>query len=473
MSIGERPTVAGRPQVRADLDDGTDLRMITFGGEQVAARLLFAVRDHVWRTPRLIVDEKTEVADGVGLRREVRAHVEGAPVEVRLSYHVHSDRLEAEVHATLTGSFRYNRIGFCLLLDDDLRRASARSTLGGATTDFSFPDRIITRDHRESDAVAFHRAFDGLAWTTANGQRVEAQFDGELFEFEDQRNWTDPSFKGYSVAPPGGMPVDGVAGERIRQRVTIRASEVPTAASARYLRLVLGPRTGEVPPISAYRGRPVIGAVRPAGGFQEFNARRPHIPPGGVLQLAVNGAVHAADKQSVMETTRMHGRIVEEARQIAPHAPVVLAPVGFLDEAGDWRGADGHYVAQPGPVASGSRMGSSFGSAWILASAATAVPAQPAAIHYLVPDGDRSPAQETIARLGALERLPVREARLDPPMTGMSALAVEVDQNLFLVLANAGVNPVSIELPDGRRVDLAALDAVSMWLVVGGRSRLT
>jgi hypothetical protein len=45
------------------------------------------------------------------------------------------------------------------------------------------------------------------------------------------------------------------------------------------------------------------------------------------IELAVNGAVHAADDDSVQETTAAHGLIVAQARALRPELPVRLAPI--------------------------------------------------------------------------------------------------------------------------------------------------
>ena len=72
------------------------------------------------------------------------------------------------------------------------------------------------------------------------GVRAELRFAGDLFEMEDQRNWTDGSFKIYGTPLSLPFPVEIRAGDRVRQRVTMslegtaaHASEKPPARRPR------------------------------------------------------------------------------------------------------------------------------------------------------------------------------------------------------------------------------------------------
>ena len=63
-------------------------------------------------------------------------------------------------------------------------------------------------------------------------------FEGDLFEMEDQRNWTDGSFKTYSTPLALLLAEGGEPGQAIRQRVMMRRCPArrgsgPTADSAR------------------------------------------------------------------------------------------------------------------------------------------------------------------------------------------------------------------------------------------------
>jgi hypothetical protein len=86
-------------------------------------------------------------------------------------------------------------------------------------------------------------------------------FEGEAFETEDQRNWSDDSHKTYSTPQRLPKPVEVKAGTRIEQSVTLSISGAARSASA-------GPRTREVvftiDPTAAVP-LPKIGTALPTG----------------------------------------------------------------------------------------------------------------------------------------------------------------------------------------------------------------
>jgi hypothetical protein len=70
-----------------------------------------------------------------------------------------------------------------------------------------------------------------LAWQD-DGLAIDVRFEGDVFEMEDQRNWSDASFKTYSRPLALPFPYRVARGERVRQGVTIRVRESAPAATA-------------------------------------------------------------------------------------------------------------------------------------------------------------------------------------------------------------------------------------------------
>jgi hypothetical protein len=401
------------------------------------------------------------------------------PFEVTLRYVAAGAELRAEFTATARSAFTYCRIGFCLLLPTDrFAGRTLTSARSGVETAFRFPTEIVTRNQLDPTSVRFHQPFDRLAATLASGTRVTYRFEGEEFEFEDQRNWTDASYKAYSVDPTGTRPWTTVPGARFSQRVRIQVepgAADPGAADSAGGRpwdaaIRLGGPIGVVPSIGLFRGRVSARSFRPGGGFQEFNARRPdpaHLAAYDSIELAVNGAVHAADDDSVLETTALHGAIVAQARAMNPDLPIRLAPVSFLDVAGDWRDEAGLYAPEPPPGPVPRRLLGEYAATWAVASAARAVPAGPDLLRYfdaaLPPD---SPAGRAVARLAELNGREVLAVTAPPPL---AALAVVVGDTVTLAVANPSPDPTRCRLPDGRNV---ALDGfASAWFELPPQSR--
>jgi hypothetical protein len=461
--------------VREDRGDGLDLRWLRYGGEDVLARVYFAVRDVWWRTVPLsiVARRRTVTPGGFVVEADATADWESHPVAVTLRYVADGPVLTAECTATALGSFAYGRLGFCLLFGPDAARGRpATSWRRDRETAFEFPAAIVTRDDLGPAAVRFHRRFDRLEVTAGSGRRVCYAFEGDEFEFEDQRNWTDASFKAYSSPPPGGPPAATSAGRTFRQRIRIAVepgpAPTPTTAADNGAAdaIVLGDPVGTVPRIGLYEGRLSPRSYRPAGGFYELNAHGLAAARQGrhdSIELAVNGAVHAADDDSVQETTALHGVVVAQARAAYPDLPVRLAPVTFLDAPGDWRDAAGRYSPEPpaGPLP--PRLLGPFAATWAIASAARALPAGVDAVAYFdaaLPAD--APAARTVARLAALCGRPIRAVRAP---AALAVLAVDADAPaVTLAVANPGPDPVRFRLPDGRPAALAGF--ASDWYEV-------
>lgn len=128
--------------------------------------------------------------------------------------------LDGKAHST----FLRNRIGFCLLIDGDCRcprphRACTRHKRGST---FSAAHRPATGDQRRDQPVIPFNEMRAIAHEVTAGQWAEVRFAGETFEMEDQRNWTDASYKTYGTPLRLPFPVEVQAGTQISQSVTIR-----------------------------------------------------------------------------------------------------------------------------------------------------------------------------------------------------------------------------------------------------------
>ena len=445
-----------------------DLRELVYGDEQVVSRIYFALRDPWWRTIPLrgAVRRWQARPDGFELDIDASSTWASHPLEVRLRYRAQGPVLECAFDAEASETFDYCRIGFCVLLPTSRYRGrSAISAFEGVTTDFVFPEQILTRDDASEAAARFHEPFDDLSTSLASGTRLDFAFSGDRFEFEDQRNWTDASYKAYSG---GEWPRRAARGERFEQ--TIRLDVSPPLDPAPPLardRIELGPPVGPLPSVGFFAARLSPASYRPAGGFQELNARRPHDEFGrsDSIELGVNGAVHADDDDSVMQTTTVHGEIVAQARAIAPGLPLRLAPVGFLDTAGDWRDDDGRYSPEPLLVQRDLRREGEFGATWVLASVAAAAPERPDELRYLGGGAPlSSPLGVVVERLAGLEGMQAREVTAPEPLR---VLALETPEGTLLAVANTGPDAMRAQLPDGDELEVAGFG--SAWVLLTSR----
>lgn len=454
---------------REDREDGFDLRGLSLDGEDIAARLYFAVRDPWWRTVPLetVSHGRRRTEDGFVVDVEAKTTGDTAPLSVRLRYEAVGSTLIASFEAVALGAFDYARIGFCLLLADSLYEGrQAVSWRGSDRTDFVFPVGIITHNQSDAASLAFHSSFDGFETSLASGTRVTVRAEGERFEFEDQRNWTDASYKAYSIS--AGWPFPAAEGQRFGHRLQIEVAAARGADRApEDDSIEVGDGIGSLPSIDVFAGRMSSLSYRPGGGFQELNAQRPGVPSCDSIELAVNGAVHAADDDSVLETAAHHGAIVRAARALTGgRLPVRLSPVSFLDVAGDWRDPEGHYHPEPAPGLPRERLASPLAETWVVASAASAVPAGVEAIRYLetsIPAD--APARRAIERLRRLEGGEVRSVRAP---SRLAVLAVESGGTVTLAIANPSPDPQPVVLPDGTSTIVAGFSTV--WMELAGRA---
>ena len=96
------------------------------------------------------------------------------------------------------------------------------------------------------------------------GGEIVIRFEGDLWEMEDQRNWTDASYKTYSTPLRLPYPVEIQEGDRVWQRVTIeaRGGDAAVAATGGPVRVAVDPSRGRaIPPI----GLGVAGHGAPLG----------------------------------------------------------------------------------------------------------------------------------------------------------------------------------------------------------------
>src|ERR687889_23354 len=203
--------------------EGGDLRYVKLGDETVVLRLYAAVRDRNWNTiePRFLSYELNSDDDGFS----VRFVAENVGNDVDFEWHGSiAGTRDGVITATMDGvarkSFLRNRIGWCVLHPMELAGVQAMVETPDGTVEGAFPDLISP-----------HQPFvdmQSIAHTTSGGE-ILIGFEGDLWEMEDQRNWTDASYKTYSTPLRLPYPVEIHEGDRVWQRVTIEARGGATA----------------------------------------------------------------------------------------------------------------------------------------------------------------------------------------------------------------------------------------------------
>lgn len=201
----------------AIFQNGT-LRDISTHNVVVLSQIYAAVRDHNWGT-----------VNGVFSQVEIDQHIDSCRVTFQ-STHQYGE-IDFEWRGTIVGerdgtltfkfdgkantTFQRNRIGFCVLHPMSAAGEACRIEHTNGSETGSYLPREIAPHQPFFDIRAIHHE-------AAPGFWVETRMTGDTFEMEDQRNWTDASFKTYCTPLGEPFPVTVEAGTEIKQQIVVR-----------------------------------------------------------------------------------------------------------------------------------------------------------------------------------------------------------------------------------------------------------
>ncbi len=199
------------------------LRYIKNGSHEVLRMIYFALRDHNWDTmPGELEDEVVNRRDD---SFEISYKWVCSSPDFPFVWNVkiqgkNTSEVIFEIEGLSGGVVRKNRTGFCIL-------HSVEENAGN-------PCIVVDPDGSEKEGVfpkliSPHQPFFNITqmrWPQ-NGRGVaQLDFEGDVFEMEDQRNWTDDSYKTYCTPLSKPFPVELQKGEKVWQRVTLSLPEV-------------------------------------------------------------------------------------------------------------------------------------------------------------------------------------------------------------------------------------------------------
>jgi hypothetical protein len=246
------PRVLRAGAARALLD-GIDLRYVSIGRTELVRRIYVAVRDRNWNTIPGVVSnlDVEERDDSFDVRFEVRHQARDLDFSWQGSIVGSGDgRIAYALDGVAGCDLQYNRIGICVHHPwRETAGAPFRARTPDGELEGSFPDLIGPQRVVDGTYHALFAAYDRLEVSLPHGGSLELEFEGDLWETEDHRNWTDANFKTYSTPISLGFPHDLAEGAVLAQRVTITPRDVvATQAGAGPLRLTVGGPTGTTVP---------------------------------------------------------------------------------------------------------------------------------------------------------------------------------------------------------------------------------
>jgi hypothetical protein len=213
-----------------------EIRQIRVGSIQVINALYGAVRDRNWGTvPIKVMEESIRQEKGL-IQVDAALHYEEREISYRAEIQIKASPRELSFHFSgkALSPFLRNRIGICVLhpIKDCRGRAFGILHPDGSCSETRFPDQI------SPDQPAWNMA--GIQWKAAGELDAELRFQGEVYEMEDQRNWTDASYKTYGTPLHLPFPVQVHTGDELEQRVQLKlGSTHPFPDSGREERIIL------------------------------------------------------------------------------------------------------------------------------------------------------------------------------------------------------------------------------------------
>ena len=328
----------------AELEDG-NLRHIRFAGHEMIRAVSCIIRDRNWGT------YGPEITD---LAIEENADRFRVTYAARIADHAQALRYTAAIEGDASGRLRFacrgeaesdfvtNRAGFVVLhpVDGVAGEPARIETVDGKQQDTQFPALI--------DPVQPMRDLRAITHDFAPGASVTCRMEGDTFEMEDQRNWTDASFKTYVRPLALPWPYTLPAGSKLEQSVTLAVQGRPDrplgAGGAVSVRI--GAPAGRMPALglgldpaetdAALTRLDALRAIRPAHVLIRHDPRRGHdrasleqclavvrglgaVPWLEAVLVSVEG--YAAEIAALGETARALGN---------PFAAVIVSPASDL-----------------------------------------------------------------------------------------------------------------------------------------------
>lgn len=194
---------------------------ISNGSEEAIRRIYLVFQDINWTSrPFIIKDEIWDVADrsfSAKIKAQGSHDAKDLSVELEITGS-ESGEITYGFSASTAVSFMRNRLGLCLL--------HPVAGLAGRECELTKADGSVEVS-RFPDAISPDQPFLNLSRIShrlKSGQVASVNFEGEIFETEDHRNWSDASYKTYCTPISLPFPAQVTPGEELSQKITISIS---------------------------------------------------------------------------------------------------------------------------------------------------------------------------------------------------------------------------------------------------------
>ena len=229
-------------------------------GREILQRIFVTVRDKNWKEVAP-THWQSEIDEARGIARLTARHESGSVgFEWRGTLHASEDRrqMRFEMLGRVFRDMEVCRLGLVVLHPVESMVGSQVGVAGPESTHrITVGEIIAPQPVVNGMPLAMTEPFSKLTVERPDFGKLELEFEGELFELEDQRNWGDASFKTYCTPLRLGFPRKMKAGTAIRHCVEVRFVPGGRAKAAPVRDL-----SGTFPRIGCEWNRPGVVGVR-------------------------------------------------------------------------------------------------------------------------------------------------------------------------------------------------------------------
>ncbi|HBL78033.1 MAG: hypothetical protein A2W90_09015 [Bacteroidetes bacterium GWF2_42_66] len=194
------------------------IRQVKQGNTEILRMIYSAVRDQNWGTLDCTIDNENLSIESDRFKivytakyRDVfaaRYQLQGTP----------DGTITFDMEGEVLSDFKKNRIGFCVLhpVEECMGRQCVINYADKDAVSGVFPLAISAENPFKN--------IRSMRWKVLGNLEATLDFEGDIFEMEDQRNWTDSSYKTFCTPLDTPFPVLIKKGSIIRQKIVFRLS---------------------------------------------------------------------------------------------------------------------------------------------------------------------------------------------------------------------------------------------------------
>jgi D-apionolactonase len=305
--------------------EGADLVSVRWGAAEIASRIQVTVRDGGWGTvPAAVRDLRVDRGtDGLTARIEARHEDRDVAFGWTGVVEMRAGEFSFALEGRALREFGYRRVGLCVLhpwrtyVGGRYRATSSEGAAVGA-----FPHEIAPQPFVGGSYRPMIEAFSELHVELQDGIALVMRLEGDLFELEDQRNWSDASFKTYATPLARSVPRTMRSGELVRQRVTLRVAgpaTKPEEDDGPTTIRIGKPAGAKMPPVGVMLPPEPV----PAGTIESFRALAPAHVRGELLSPDAEALARLAERASEIGAPLELALVVDEDADVSLLAPAL------------------------------------------------------------------------------------------------------------------------------------------------------